>query len=170
MLYFPTGFVFRAGGKPVHYEHRSTREILSPWSWRYFSWAFFTVFLSCRKSVKEKIGRRKKSNSKPYDFYSYNVNKESGGRCTVGQRYLYIWYKSSKPDLVIFNAGVTLLTLAAPDAYQLKWKVGTWDLMCWPRWWIYARDQSGTVTVMQNSSRRGRSVVLIDQCWLFTMG
>lgn len=126
MLYFPTGFVFRAGGKPVHYERRSTREILSPWSWRYFSWAFFAVFLSCRKSVKEKIGRRKKSNSKPYDFYFYSLNKESGGRCTVGQRYLYIWYKSSKPDLVIFNAGVTLLTLAAPDAYQLKWKVGTW--------------------------------------------
>lgn len=29
----------------------------------------------------------------------------------MGQRYLCIWYKSSKPDLVIFNAGVTLLTL-----------------------------------------------------------
>lgn len=30
MLYFPTGFVFRAGGKPVHYVRRSAREILSP--------------------------------------------------------------------------------------------------------------------------------------------
>lgn len=61
--------------------------------------------------MKEKIGRRKKKrNSKPYDTYFYNPSKESEGRCTVGQRDVCIWYKSSKPDLVIFNAGVTLLT------------------------------------------------------------
>lgn len=38
----------------------------------------------------------------------------------MGQRYQCIWYKSSKPHLVIFNAGVALFTLEASDAYQLK--------------------------------------------------
>lgn len=69
--------------------------------------------------------KKKKSNSVPYDFYFYNLSMESGGRHTMGQRYQCIWYKSSKPHLVIFNAGVALFTLEASDAYQLKWKVGT---------------------------------------------
>lgn len=40
----------------------------------------------------------------------------------MGQTNLCVWYKSSKkkPDLMIFNTGVTLLTLAAPDVYLLK--------------------------------------------------
>lgn len=93
----PNWFCLRAGGKPVRFECYSAQEILSSWSWHYFSWSFFTVFLSCRKSVKEKIGRRKKkSNSKPYDFYFYNLSKESEGRCSMGQTNLCVWCKSSK--------------------------------------------------------------------------
>lgn len=103
MPYFPTGFVFRAGGKPVHYEHHSTREILSPWSWHYFSWTFFFCVLILQEICEgENRKKKKKSNSKLYDFYFYNLSKQFRGRSTMGQRDLCIWYKSRKPDLAIF--------------------------------------------------------------------
>lgn len=40
--------------------------------------------------------KKKKSNSKPYDFYFYNLSKESEGRCSMGRTSLCVWCKSSK--------------------------------------------------------------------------
>lgn len=65
--------------------------------------------------------KKKKSNSKPYDFYFYNLSKESEGRCSMDRQICVFGVNPAKrPDLMIFNAAVTLLTFTAPDVYLLK--------------------------------------------------
>lgn len=78
-------------------------------------------------------------------------------------RSLCTWYKSSKPDLVIFNAGVILLMLEAPDVYQINERWGlrfvvliTLMDLCQRALWHGNCDA--------DSSRKGKSVVFIDQC------